>query len=346
MSFQVYQAQGLRIYTGDTATISNYTGLAGEIAINTETKSVRILDGINAGGTPLTTADAEELTGLSLDQLADLALSSPNEGDTLVYKNGSWTNDRLVDATAAVDEMSKMIDVEMTNLQTGHVLAYNAASQKWVNQATATVDHNHDARYQIKGTYLTNTSNLGEVSDVQITMPANDQVLSYNASTSKWENVNLDNISLGGTVVAVKHAVVTGRKDIRQHNCYPYGLAITHTPAKATNKILLMAYIHHSTTHVSSFGFTRNGTSIGHQSSNNSNANNSIATNYWGQSVDNSYMLSTSYSYLDSPNSTSALTYNATACASWAGGVYTLRINDRGSDMLSRSSMVLMEIEP
>jgi len=189
MSFQVFQAQGLRIYTGDTATISSYTGLAGEIAINTETKSVRILDGINAGGTPLTTADAEELTGLSLDQLADLALSSPNEGDTLVYKNGSWTNDRLVDATAAVDEMSKMIDVEMTNLQTGHVLAYNAASQKWVNQATATVDHNHDARYQMKGNYLTNTSNLGEVSDVQITMPDDGQSLVYDAG--KWINTTL-----------------------------------------------------------------------------------------------------------------------------------------------------------
>ena len=186
MSFQVFQAQGLRIFTGDTATVSSYTGNAGEIAVNTETKSVRILDGVNAGGTPLTTADAEELIGLSLDQLADLALSSPNEGDTLVYKNGSWTNDRLVDATAAVDEMSKMIDVEMTDLQTGHVLAYNATSQKWVNQATATVDHNHDARYQVKGNYLTDTSNLGEVNDVQITAPADGQALVYDAG--KWVN--------------------------------------------------------------------------------------------------------------------------------------------------------------
>lgn len=150
----------------------------------------------------------------------------------------------------------------------------------------------------------------------------------------------------GGTVVAVKHAVVTGRKDIVQHNCYPYGLRIVHTPAKATNKILLMAYIHHNTVYVTSFGFNRNGGAIGHETSSNNNANNSIATNFWGQTQDTSYMLSTSYSCLDSPNSTSALTYDATACSSWAGVVNTLRINDRNGDMRSRSSMVLMEIEP
>lgn len=152
----------------------------------------------------------------------------------------------------------------------------------------------------------------------------------------------------GGTVVAVKHAVVTGRKDIRQANCYPYGLRITHTPAKATNKILLMAHIHHNSTYVTSFGFNRNGGAIGHETSSNNNANNSIATNYWGcpRENDTSYILSTSYSYLDSPNSTSSLTYDATACASWSGTVNTLRINDRNADMRSRSSMVLMEIEP
>ena len=268
MSFQVYQAQGLRIYTGDTATISSYTGLAGEIAINTETKSVRILDGINAGGTPLTTADAEELTGLSLDQLADLALSSPNEGDTLVYKNGSWTNDRLVDATAAVDKMSKMIDVEMTNLQTGHVLAYNAASQKWVNQATATVDHNHDARYQMKGTYLTNTSNLSEVSDVQITMPADGQSLVYDAGYQKWVNTTVaggsGDSNFSGAVLQVQHNPFPTNV-VSPSQSWVDAQTVTFTPKSATSKILVM--VNYGIAGKGSICLLRNGTPISSQTS-------------------------------------------------------------------------------
>ena len=87
MSFQVYQAQGLRIYTGDTATVNSYVGLAGELAINTETKSVRILDGLNPGGVPLSTAGGVELQGLNIEQLANLLVSSPQDGRQGVRPN-------------------------------------------------------------------------------------------------------------------------------------------------------------------------------------------------------------------------------------------------------------------
>lgn len=218
MSFQVFQAQGLRIFTGDTDTVSSYVGNAGEIAINTETKSVRVLDGVNAGGTPLTNVDAEELLGLNLAQLADLALTQPNEGDTLVFKDGSWTNDRLVDATAAVDEMSKMVDVELTDLQTGNILAYNAALGKWVNQTTASADHNHDSRYQIKGNYLTDTSNLSEINNVQITMPEDGQGLVYDAG--KWINTTVSggsDIHEATTASGITHSRI-GVSSVSRHN--------------------------------------------------------------------------------------------------------------------------------
>lgn len=50
MSFDVYQAQGLRIFQADNATVSAYVGNEGEIAINTENKSIHILDGVTPGG--------------------------------------------------------------------------------------------------------------------------------------------------------------------------------------------------------------------------------------------------------------------------------------------------------
>ena len=66
MSFQVFQAQGLRIFSGDTATCAAYTGNEGELSINTETKAVYVHDGLTAGGTPLTTAEAAELAGKAM----------------------------------------------------------------------------------------------------------------------------------------------------------------------------------------------------------------------------------------------------------------------------------------
>ena len=249
MSFQVYQAQGLRIFTGDTETVSSYVGNAGEIAINTETKSVRVLDGINAGGTPLTNVDAEELTGLNLGQLADLAITEPNEGDTLVFKEGSWKNDRLVDATAAIDEVGKMADVELTNLQTGNVLTYNASLGKWVNQATASAYHDHDDRYQAKGNYLTDTSNLGEMSNVQITMPEQGQSLVYDADYQKWINTTLAAVAsgasgsagsggFGGCVLQVKHEYYSNSASTSSSS-WSDAQTVSFTPKSANSKILI-----------------------------------------------------------------------------------------------------------
>ena len=92
MSFQVFQAQGLRIYAGDTATVNSYTGLPNELAINTETKSVRVLDGVTPGGVPLTTTNGAELQGLNIEQLANLLVTTPKNGEALVYQDGKWTN--------------------------------------------------------------------------------------------------------------------------------------------------------------------------------------------------------------------------------------------------------------
>lgn len=137
-------------------------------------------------------------------------------------------------------------------------------------------------------------------------------------------------------------------------------LSVSITPSSTASKILLIAHIVHNGWYVSSFGFARNGVSIG--GNNNTNSSNSIATNYQGHSnaTNNSWCLANTYQYLDSPATTSAITYAPTACSSWSGTTYNLRINDRitqavdsvgrptgtatGADMRSLSSIVAMEI--
>ena len=137
MSFQVYQAQGLRIFSGDTATCAAYTGNAGELSINTETKAVYVHDGLTAGGTPLTTAEAAELAGITLGQLANIELSSPTDGQTLVFNetSGVWENQTVAVGSGSGSGSGTGLALNISNPADGQALVY--ASGQWVNQAVA-----------------------------------------------------------------------------------------------------------------------------------------------------------------------------------------------------------------
>lgn len=120
--------------------------------------------------------------------------------------------------------------------------------------------------------------------------------------------------------------------------------SVSITPTSTSSNILLLAHVVHNAFYVSSFGFARNGASIGGNT--NTNSTNSIAMNYQGQgTTDIGWCVSTTYQYIDSPGTTSTVTYAPTACSSWAGITYTIRINDRNSlDMRGLTSIVAMEI--
>lgn len=118
----------------------------------------------------------------------------------------------------------------------------------------------------------------------------------------------------------------------------------TITPTSINSKILLIAHVVSNIWYVSSYGFARNGVNIGGNT--NTNSSNSISTNYTGQSTtEQNLCFSTTYQYLDSPGTTSSITYAPTACSSWSGAIYTLRINDRNlADMRGLTSITAMEI--
>lgn len=121
------------------------------------------------------------------------------------------------------------------------------------------------------------------------------------------------------------------------------GLEISFTPKFSNSKILLTAMINSDIRYVATFGFRRDGTVV--SSVNNNNSTGSVATVYYGTDT-NSHIMNTYIQYAESAGSTNARTYTSAACASWAGSVQTLTINDRGSslDMRSVSSMTIYEI--
>jgi hypothetical protein len=121
--------------------------------------------------------------------------------------------------------------------------------------------------------------------------------------------------------------------------------SVSITPTRSTSKILLSATVISNGWFVNSYGFARNGTNIGGNT--NTNSSNAIVTNFQGHSnvTDQGWCISNTYQYLDSPGTTSAITYAPTACSSWNGTTYNLTINDRiGSDMRGLTSIVAMEI--
>ena len=122
--------------------------------------------------------------------------------------------------------------------------------------------------------------------------------------------------------------------------------SVTITPTRSSSKILLISHIVHNGWYVCSFGFSRSGSIIGGNGNTNVSSG-SIATFYMGHSstTDQGWCLSTTIQYLDSPATTSAITYSPMASSSWAGAIYNITINDRiGANMRSLTSITAMEI--
>lgn len=203
----------------------------------------------------------------SLDHLNDVNISSPTNGQGLLYNSTTqeWENTNIPSGGAsALDDLT---DVEITTPSSGQVLKYDGS--KWVNGAggsasgdyvglygdtlvgsdlnnitsvgnyyndgTVTVSHypsnaiitatssfrltvekmGDSASTNLRQTYvldnsvdfvyerhrtngswsswqkvLTSYSNIGELDNVNISSPTDNQVLTYNSTTQKWENAN------------------------------------------------------------------------------------------------------------------------------------------------------------
>ena len=124
-------------------------------------------------------------------------------------------------------------------------------------------------------------------------------------------------------------------------------LEVSIAPTHTNSKIVLIAMVSSTCSHVTSFGFFRDGNLITSGLSGNSNVSNgAVTTQYEGSGYDNaSYMYSVPVHYHDSPGTTNAVTYTVGASASWGGSIRDLYINDRDSnDMRGVSTLLALEV--
>lgn len=114
------------------------------------------LDGIaeNANNYVLPTASNSTLGGVKVD------------AETITIDSNG-----VIHAAAATTELSALTDVDLTNLQEGQILKWDATNSKWINTSEAEV-----------------RTQLSLLEDVNITNPTDGQTLRYNGTSGLWEN--------------------------------------------------------------------------------------------------------------------------------------------------------------
>lgn len=138
---------------------------------------------------------AQQAGGTSLVGLSDVSITSPSDGQALVYDadEEKWKNGEV----SAVGELNDLSDVtigDIYQVSEGQVLRYYAIDHKWVN---APIE-------------------LDSLDNVAITVPIDGQGLVYDADTQKWVN---------GDVSSAMHSILT----VQTISPMLYGKTVTAT---------------------------------------------------------------------------------------------------------------------
>src|SRR5210317_2218368 len=186
-------------------------------------------EGPTGGGTSITVEAGErrlfylensalwlETNSTLLDRLAGVSISSPSNGEALVYNgtSGDWENSTVSASVAALNDIG---DVSAAAPSNTTVIKYNSTSGDWESGAVAysevtgtptlgtasaedvgtsagnVIQLDGSARLPaVDGSQLTNlpsgASTLGALTDVDVTGAANTNVLKYNSTSGDWED--------------------------------------------------------------------------------------------------------------------------------------------------------------
>lgn len=147
--------------------------------------------------------DTITLPSYSLDDLTDVTLTTPADGDVLKYDSNSseWVN------STTPDELNELTDVTLTTPADGDYLSFDSNSNKWINKVLPTIPTVDAVSYIIQLTFTGWTYfNLLKPSGATLTVTSK-KIYKVNSRTSVQQittAVNLDDIfHKGGRVYVV-----------------------------------------------------------------------------------------------------------------------------------------------
>jgi len=157
------------------------------------------------------------------------------------------------------------------------------------------------------------------------------------------------NAITAGGVIQIRTAVAgPNRQLINSATPQPIsGLAINFTPAVATSRILIQAFVTSSATYVSSFGIFKNGQpTVSTSGFTNNTFPNMQVTQYSAPEGANTYNLRvTPVTHTEIAGTTATRTYGVYGLSKWTSSTFNLWINNRDyNDMASFSHMIIYEI--
>jgi len=113
---------------------------------------------------------------LSIQDLTNVASTSPTSGQVLGWNGNTWTPQTVSNATLA-----GLTDVNAGGVQNDNILVYNSSSSQWELEAKA------------------NITTLGALSNVSSMSPNDGDVLAYSAFASEWQPT----ATYGGSVIGL-----------------------------------------------------------------------------------------------------------------------------------------------
>lgn len=153
-----------------------------ENGIKNATDFINTLDasaGIYLCGAPFTQELLNKLNGIEANaNNYSLPAATPStlggvkiDNDTIIIENG------VIRATVSgVSDLSDLDDVDLTGLEDGQILKYDADEQKWIPTSEAEV-----------------RTQLSQLTDVDLNNVQNGQTIKWNSTSEKWENADAGN---------------------------------------------------------------------------------------------------------------------------------------------------------
>jgi hypothetical protein len=158
----------LQIRRGTDAERQLVTPLIGELMFTTDTKLLYVGDGSTPGG--ISVDLGATLRVEAIDDLTDVAITTPVVGQVLKYDGANWINDTDLNTGTGSLAIDDLTDVAITTPSAGQVLKYDGAN--WINDTDLNTG--------------TGSLAIDDLTDVAITTPVVDQVLKYDGAN--WIN--------------------------------------------------------------------------------------------------------------------------------------------------------------
>jgi hypothetical protein len=192
----------------DNAARDALTVEEGDIAIVTSTNLSWVYGGsswieLTASGEVTSVNGQAGSVSLAINDINDVNISTPTNGDLIVYNAGEWVNSKLDSNFTLVDDVdnTKRFKIQLDQLDTGttHLLTIpNATSTTMVG--TDLIQTLNNKSINANTNTITNLNlNASNFEDVEITTPLNNQLLRYNSGTSKWVNSSDSSITASST---------------------------------------------------------------------------------------------------------------------------------------------------